>query len=73
LLPRIAVLTSQGRLRLNLDEFFELQANPLLRILPLSYEIALEVASLGVGLRDLAARAIVATAFIESKLVPVVA
>lgn len=67
------MLTRQGRLRLNLDEFFELRVNLLLRIIPLSYEIALEVAWLGVGLRDLAARAIVATAFIESKLVPVVA
>jgi PIN domain nuclease of toxin-antitoxin system len=84
-LLEIAVLTSQGKLRLRVDEFFEeLQADPLFRILPLSYEIALEVASLGVALRDPADRAIVATArvhrlrlmtldqrIIESKLVPV--
>jgi PIN domain nuclease of toxin-antitoxin system len=84
-LLEIAVLTSQGRLRLRLDEFFEeLQANPLFQILPLSYEIALEVASLGFTLRDPADRVIVATArvhrlrlmtldqrIIESKLVPI--
>jgi PIN domain nuclease of toxin-antitoxin system len=84
-LLEIAVLTSQGKLRLRVDEFFEeLQANPLFRILPLSYEVALEVASLGVALRDPADRVIVATArvhrlrlmtldqrIIESKLVPV--
>jgi PIN domain nuclease of toxin-antitoxin system len=84
-LLEIAVLTTQGKLRLRVDEFFEeLQANPLFRILPLSYEVALEVASLGVALRDPADRVIVATArvhrlrlmtldqrIIESKLVPV--
>jgi PIN domain nuclease of toxin-antitoxin system len=84
-LLEIAVLTSQGKLRLRVDEFFEeLQANLLFRILPLSYEVALEVASLGVALRDPADRVIVATArvhrlrlmtldqrIIESKLVPV--
>ena len=71
--------------RLRLDEFFEeLQANPLFQILPLSYEIALEVASLGFTLRDPADRVIVATArvhrlrlmtldqrIIQSKLVPI--
>ncbi len=83
-----AVLTSQGRLRLkiSLDEFFEgLQANPLLQVLPLNYEIATEVASMGSVLRDPADRAIVATArvhrlrlvtsdqrIIDSKLVSVV-
>jgi PIN domain nuclease of toxin-antitoxin system len=86
-LLEIAMLTSQGRLRSRVDEFFEeLQANPLFRILPLSYEVALEVASLGGDLRDPADRAIVATArvhrlrlltsdqrIIESGLVPVVA
>jgi hypothetical protein len=62
-LLEIAMLASQGRLRPRADEFFEkLQANPLFRILPLSYEIALEVASLGAGLRGPADRAIVATA-----------
>jgi PIN domain nuclease of toxin-antitoxin system len=85
-LLEIAVLTSQGKLRVRVDEFFEeLQANPLFQVLPLSYEIALEVASLGSALRDPADRVIVATArvhrlrlitsdqhIIESKLVPVV-
>jgi PIN domain nuclease of toxin-antitoxin system len=85
-LLEIAMLTSQGKLRARVDEFFEeLQANPMFRIIPLSYEVALEVASLGGGIRDPADRAIVATArvhrlrlmtsdqrIIESKLVPVV-
>jgi PIN domain nuclease of toxin-antitoxin system len=85
-LLEIAVLTSQGKLRPRADEFFEeLQANPIFRILPLSYEIALEVVSLGSALKDPADRAIVATArvhrlrlmtsdqrIIESKLVSVV-
>jgi PIN domain nuclease of toxin-antitoxin system len=39
----------------------DLNSNPVFRILPLTYEVALEVASLGV-LRDPADRAIVATA-----------
>ena len=86
-LLEIAMLTSQGKLRPRADEFFEeLQANPLFRIFPLSYDIASEVASLGAGLRDPADRAIVATArvhrlrlmtsdqrIIESKFVQVVA
>jgi PIN domain nuclease of toxin-antitoxin system len=83
-----AVLTSLGRLRLkiSLDEFFEgLQSNPLLRVLPITYEIATEVASLGSALKDPADRAIVATArahrlrlvtsdqrIIDSKLVAVI-
>jgi PIN domain nuclease of toxin-antitoxin system len=81
------VLASQGRLKLkmSLKEFFdELQTNPIFRVLPLTYEVAADAASLG-GLRDPADRAIVATArvhrlrlvtsdqrIIESKLVPVV-
>jgi PIN domain nuclease of toxin-antitoxin system len=86
-LLEIAMLTNQGRLRTRVDEFFEeLQANPLFLILPLSYEVALEVASLGSDLRDPADRAIVATArvhrlrlltsdqrIIESRFVPVIA
>jgi PIN domain nuclease of toxin-antitoxin system len=86
-LLEIAVLTNEGKLRLPLNDFFdELQANPLFRLLPLTYEIASEVASLGRGLRDPADRAIVATArvhrlhlvtsdqrIIESNLVQVVA
>ena len=85
-LVELAVLTSEGRLRISLDDIFdELRANPLFRVLPLTYEIASEVASLGRVLRDPADRAIVATArvhrlrlvtsdqrIIESKLVPVI-
>jgi len=87
-LLEIAVLTSEGKLRLKvtLDDFFdELQANPAFRVLPPTYEVASEVASLG-ALRDPADRAIVATArihrlrlltsdqrIIESGLVPVIA
>jgi PIN domain nuclease of toxin-antitoxin system len=86
-LLEIAVLASGGRpaLKMRLDEFFQdLNSNPTFRILPLTYEVALEVASLSV-LRDPADRAIVATArvhrlrlvtsdqrIIESKLVQVV-
>jgi PIN domain nuclease of toxin-antitoxin system len=86
-LLEMAVLSNQGRLKLktSLAELFEdLQANPLLRVLPLTYEIAQEVASMGSALTDPADRAIVATArvhrlrlvtsdqrIIESKLVSV--
>lgn len=85
-LVELAVLTSEGRLRISLEDIFdELRANPLFRVFPLTYEIASEVASLGRVLRDPADRAIVATArvhrlrlvtsdqrIIESKLVPVI-
>ncbi len=85
-LIEIATLTADGKLRLSLDEFFEeLQANPQFQVLPVTFEIAAEVASLGRNLRDPADRAIVATArvhrlrlvtsdqrIIESKLVPVI-
>jgi len=83
----IAVLASGDKpaLRVSLEEFFQdLNSNPAFRVLPLTYEVALEVASLGV-LRDPADRAIAATArvhrlrlvtsderIIDSKLVPVV-
>ena len=86
-LLEIAVLASGERpaLKVSLDEFFQdLNSNPAFRILPLTYEVALDVASLSV-LRDPADRAIAATArvhrlrlvtsdqrIIESKLVPVV-
>jgi len=51
-LLEIAVLRSDGKLNLPLSDFFDdLQANPLFRLLPLTYEIALEVASLGSSLR----------------------
>ncbi len=85
-LLEIAILTSEGKLRLPLSDFLDdIQANPLFRVLPLTYEIAADVASLGGSLRDPADRAIVATARvhrlrlvtsdqrnIETKLVPVV-
>ena len=87
-LLEIAVLNSEGKLKLktSLNEFFtDLQARPVFQILPLTYEVATEAASLG-NLRDPADRAIVATArahrftlmtsdqrIIESKLVPVIA
>ena len=87
-LLEMAVLSNQGKLKLktSFDKLFEdLQANPLLRVLPLTYEIAAEVASMGNALRDPADRAIIATArvhrlrlvtsdqrIIESKLVPVI-
>ena len=87
-LLEIAVLSKQGRLKLktSLDKLFEdLQANPLVRVLPLTYQIAQEVASMGSPLKDPADRAIVATArvhrlrlltsdqrIIDSKLVSVV-
>jgi PIN domain nuclease of toxin-antitoxin system len=86
-LLEIAVLASGDKpaLKVGLEEFFQnLNSNPAFRILPLTYEVALEVASLSV-LRDPADRAIAATArvhrlrlvtsdqrIIESKLVPVV-
>jgi PIN domain nuclease of toxin-antitoxin system len=66
-LLEIAVLASEGKLRLkaSLNEFFDnLQGNPVFRVLPLTYEIASDVASLGV-LRDPADRTIVATARIH--------
>jgi PIN domain nuclease of toxin-antitoxin system len=86
-LLEIAGLASDGRLklRISLNEFFDVMQANLFRILPLTYEVAAEVASLG-NLRDPADRAIVATArvhrlrlvtsdqrIIESKLVPVIA
>jgi PIN domain nuclease of toxin-antitoxin system len=87
-LLEVAVLASQGKLELKMtiDEFFDhLQLGGVFQILPLTYEVAAEVALLG-NLRDPADRAIVATArverlrlvtsdqrIIESKLVPVVA
>jgi PIN domain nuclease of toxin-antitoxin system len=83
----IAVLASGEKAGLNvsLDEFFQdLNSNPVFRVLPLTYEVALDVALLG-ALRDPADRAIAATArvhllrlvtsdqrIIESKLVQVV-
>ena len=88
-LLEIAILTSGEKpglkLKVSLNEFFQdLSSNPTFRILPLSYEVALDVALLPV-LRDPADRTIAATArvhrlrlvtsddrIIDSKLVPVV-
>jgi PIN domain nuclease of toxin-antitoxin system len=64
-LLEMALLSGEGRYRLKsrLDEYFdELQSNPVFRILPLTFEIATEVALMGSALRDPADRAIVATA-----------
>jgi PIN domain nuclease of toxin-antitoxin system len=86
-LLEIAVLGSAGKLgiKVPLDELFEDLEAPLFQILPITREVAAEVALLG-SLRDPADRAIVATArverlrlvtsdqrIIESKLVPVIA
>ena len=87
-LLEVAMLAADGKLKLiiRLDEFFDkLQANPVFQILPLTYEVATEVATLGRSLRDPSDRVIVATArvhrlrlvtsdqrIIDSKLVPVV-
>lgn len=87
-LLEMAVLLSEGSHRINssIDDLFaDLQDHPLFRILPVTYEIAAEVASMGPSLRDPADRAIVATArmhrlvlvtsdqrIIESKLVTTV-
>jgi PIN domain nuclease of toxin-antitoxin system len=87
-LLEIAILSSQGRLkaRTSLDQLFDdFQTNPAIRVLPLTYEIAHEVASMGSALRDPVDRAIVATArvhrlrlvtsdqrIIDSKLVSVI-
>ena len=63
-LLEIAVLASGERpaLKIPLDEFFsDLRSNPVFLVLPLTWEIASDVASLGV-LRDPADRAIAATA-----------
>ena len=86
-LLEIAVLGSAGKLGLKvpLEELFEDLQSPVFQIIPLTYEVSAEVASLR-SLRDPADRAIVATArvhrlrlvtsdqrIIESKLVPVLA
>jgi len=63
-LLEIAVLMSAEKLAItgSLEELFQdLNSNPLFRVLPLSYEVALDAASLS-ALRDPADRAIVATA-----------
>ncbi len=86
-LLEIAVLDAgRDRFRPNAEAVFrELEASPMIQVLPFTYDIAAEVAALGTALRDPADRAIVATArvhrlrlltsdqrIIESGLVPVV-
>jgi PIN domain nuclease of toxin-antitoxin system len=85
-LLEIAVLTGQGKVKASLaDVFGKLRLDPFFQVLPITYEIAAEVAAMGNWLRDPSDRAIVATArvhrlrlvtsdqrIIESKLVPVV-
>jgi PIN domain nuclease of toxin-antitoxin system len=81
-------LLQEGRQRLNvrLDQVFhELDTNPAFRIIPLTTDVALEMAALGDALRDPGDRVIVATArihrlrlltadqrIIQSDLVPVI-
>src|ERR1035441_3003850 len=63
-LMEIAVLASGEKptLRVSLDDFFrDLNSNPVFRILPLTCDVALDIAALSV-LRDPADRAIAATA-----------
>ena len=86
-LLEIALLAGEKlRLKRSVAEFFaELEQNPLFTVLPLTYDVAAEVAALGPALRDPADRAIVATArvhrlrlltsdqrIVDSQLVPVV-
>ena len=81
-------LLAEGRKRIGarLDQVFhELDTNPAFRIIPLTTDVALEMAALGDALRDPGDRVIVATArvhrlrlltadqrIIESDLVPVI-
>jgi PIN domain nuclease of toxin-antitoxin system len=82
------VLLNEGRQRLSvtLDQVFhELDTNPVFRIIPITTDVAHEMAALGDALRDPGDRVIVATArihhlrlvtadqrIIESNLVPVI-
>lgn len=86
-LLEIAVLESRGKLafKTGLNNFFDdVQGDPVFRLIPLSYEVALEAAAVA-ALKDPADRTIVATArvhglrlltsdqrIIDSKLVPVI-
>jgi PIN domain nuclease of toxin-antitoxin system len=68
-LLELAILFSEGglRLTLSLDEVFgELEASPVLRIFPLTIEVAKEVASLRSVLRDPADCVIAATARVHA-------
>ena len=87
-LLEIAMLASESRLpsKASADSVFEMvRANPVFQVLPLTFEIASEVAALGPALRDPMDRVIVSTArihglrlvtsdqrIIESKLVTVI-
>ena len=82
------VLLSEGRQRITAklrQVFHELDTDPAIRIIPLTTDVALEMAALGDALRDPSDRVIVATArvhhlqlltadqrIIESDLVPVI-
>ena len=84
-LLEIAMLASEGKLTIPLEKIFQaLQGDPF-QILPMTFEIASDVAVVGATLRDPSDRAIVATARVHrlrlvtsdqrifaSKLVPVV-
>jgi PIN domain nuclease of toxin-antitoxin system len=64
-LLELALLISEKRLGIkdSPDEFFsELESRPALQIMPITFQIAAEFASVGHHLRDPADRAIVATA-----------
>jgi PIN domain nuclease of toxin-antitoxin system len=87
-LLEIAILFGQGSARSGIPVeklLDELESNPVFQIVPLTVDVASEIAALGGSLRDPADRAIVATArvrglrlltsdqrIIESGLVPVV-
>ncbi len=85
-LLEIAMLANAGVLQPAADVYFEaLRTNPLFQVLPLTYEIASEAASLAGSLRDPADCVIVATArvhrlrlltsdrrIVESNVAPVV-
>jgi len=87
-LPEIAVLFGEESTRSEIPvrDLSELESDPAFPIVPLTVEVAAEVAALGASLRDPADRAIVGTArvhklrlltsdqrIIDSKLAPVVA
>jgi PIN domain nuclease of toxin-antitoxin system len=68
-LLEIAVLFGEESTRTNVSVaslFEELEANPLLEIVPFTVEVAAEVAAIGTALRDPADRAIVCTARIRN-------
>lgn len=67
-LVELALLISERKLGIkqSVEEFFaELETRPTLQILPITFQIAAEFASVGHHLRDPADRAIVATALVH--------